>query len=275
MTIHKETYEERWARRKAALQKRLADIPSRFTDESLYQPRPVGQAVENAEVEFFGTSFTVFEKQVKKSARMVAAQWPGLLEAEDVEQEIWVRLMEGPATINKFRDRFDDRNRVNALINMGHQIANRVLTEQHIATGNFRYSVNDVKTILKSDRSELTRTAVLDLKAGMQVLQERNPAHAEAITDRYYLGIVPKQGAAAGKLTRALTALTTHMNRGHKRQHVVRPDGPGTRKAFSTERAKAISHKQYNGDNPRPAAGVTDRGYLFGPQGFHTPGHRE
>lgn len=258
----KETYEERWARRNAALQKRLADIPSRFTNDALYEPRPVGVAVKDAEQEFFGTSFSVFEKQVKRAASAAAKQWPGILTADDAEQELWKQLMESPGSMQKLRDEFDDRNRLNALIQMGHQIGNKALIAYQVATGNFRYSVNDVKDILKTRPGDkkVTRTALRDLKLGMEALCEKNAAYAEAITDRYRADRVPQPGAKAVQLSRALTALTTHMNRAHKKQHASNPAGPGTRKAISTARAKAISQKQYNGEERFPNPGEGDRG---------------
>jgi hypothetical protein len=259
-------YEERWARRAVKLQERLADIPSRFTNEALYEERPVGIAVQNAEQDFFGTSFTVFQQQVRKAAKTVAYQWPGVLDAEEAEQELWVELMD-KSTMTKLRDDFTDKTRVSALIVMGHRIANKTFTANEIAAGSIRYSVNQVKNILKQsaerehdpESKPVTRTALKDLEAGMQRLKDKNAGYADAIVDRYRNGNVPTRGTATSKLSRALTALTTNMNRAHKQQHVVRPDGPGTRKVISTEYAKVISHKQYNGDPKYPNAGMTDR----------------
>jgi hypothetical protein len=94
---------------------------------------------------------------------------------------------------------------------------------------------------------------------GMQRLKGKNAGYADAVIDRYRNGNNPVRGAASKRLERALVSLTTHMNRAHKEQHVVRPDGPGTRKVISTEYAKVISHKQYNGDPKYPNAGMTDR----------------
>jgi hypothetical protein len=257
------TYEERWARRDAKLKERLADIPSRFTNEALYEERPVGVAVQNAEQDFFGTSFTVFQQQVRKAAKTVAYQWPGVLDAEEAEQELWVQLMESPGSVAKLRDEFTDQTRVSALISMGHQIANKTFTANEIAAGNFRYSVNQVKDILKQsaerernpEAKPVMRSALKDLEAGMQRLKDKNAGYADAIVARYRNGKVPARGADTVKLSRALTALTTNMNRAHKQQHVVRPEGPGTRKIISTEHAKAISHKQYNGEAPYPSPG--------------------
>lgn len=254
MTLH-ETTQERWARRDIALQKRIADIPSRFTNEALYEPAPVGQVGKGAEVAFFGTTFDVFERQVRKAARSVAFQWPEILTGEEAEQELWVRLMETPASIKTLHG-FDDKQRLNALIEMGHQIANKLLTEEMIATGNFRYSINTVKGILADaaeqerdpEAKKVTKSALLDMTRGMEVLRDRNAGYADAITSRYRDGEVPVNHSAAMRLSRALESLTTCMNREYKRKHAVRDDGPGTRNAISNLAARVISATQYNGD---------------------------
>jgi hypothetical protein len=251
-----ETYEERWARRDAKLQQRLADIPSRFTNEALYQERPVGLAVQNAEQDFFGTSFSAFQTQVRKAAKAVAYQWPGVLDAEEAEQELWVHLMERPGSVAKLRDEFGDKDRVSALIEMGHQIANKTFTANEIASGNFRYAVNEVKDILKQsaerehnpEAKPVTRTALKDLEMGMQRLKGKNAGYADAVIDRYRNGNNPVRGAASKRLERALVSLTTHMNRAHKQQHVVRPDGPGTRKVISSSAARVKSTTEWQGD---------------------------
>jgi hypothetical protein len=249
-----ETYEQRWARRDAKLQERLADIPSRFTNEALYEERPVGWAVQNAEHEFFGTSFDLFQKQVRKAAQTVAWQWPGVLEVEDAEQELWLELMD-KSTMTKLRDSFDDKNRLSALIKMGHRIANEAFNDYQLATGNLRYSVNAVKKILEDAANQekhpevklLTRSDLFSLTRGMEILRGKNAGHADAISSRYREGEVPK-GAAADRLRKALVALTTHMNRSYKQQYAERSDGPGTRKAISNVAAQVISAKQYAGD---------------------------
>jgi hypothetical protein len=256
LTSNIETTEQRWARRDVALQRRIADIPSRFENDALYEPRPVGQAVKNAEVDFFGTSFTVFEQQVRKAAKAVSFQWPDILTAEEAEQELWVKLMESHTSITKLRDSFDDKQRLNALIQMGHQIANKLLTTEMVASGNFRYSVNTVKDILKDaaeqerdpEAKKLTKSALLDMTRGMEALRDKNAGYAEAISTRYRDGVVPTAGTSATRLSRALTALTTCMNREHKRQHRHRDDGPGSRKAIRKSRALVLSALEWQGN---------------------------
>ena len=251
-----ETYEDRWARRNAKLKERIANIPSRFTNEALYEPRLVGSGLADAEDEFFGTSFTMFSRLVSKAAVNVAWQWPGVLTSEEAEQEIWLKLMESPGSMKKLRDSFDDKQRLNAIIQMGHQIGNRLLNEEMIATGNFRYSVNAVKNILKDaaeqerdpSAKKVTKSALLDMKRGMEALREKNAGYAEAISERYRSGEIPLAGAASSRLSRALTALTTCMNREHKRNHAVRDDGPGTRKAISSAAARVVSTTEWQGD---------------------------
>ncbi len=249
--------EERWERRNAALQQRIADIPSRFTNEALYEPTPVGKAVQNAEHELFGTSFTKFSSQVRRAARAVSYQWPGLLDIEEAEQELWAHLMARAGTIRKLRDAFDDRQRLNALVEIGQQIGNKALTDYRIFVGDFRYSVNQVKQILvKAAEQErepecnlLTGSALLDLTRGSEALRNRNSDYADAISKRYRDGIVPKQGAQAFRLSAALTALTTEMNRAFKQAHAERSDGPGSRKRVSRAAAAMETKRNWDDDS--------------------------
>jgi hypothetical protein len=65
---------------------------------------------------------------------------------------------------------------------------------------------------------------------------------------RYEEGVIPS-GADQDRLSHALTALTTQMNRSHKQQYVDSPDGPGTRKVMSRAAAIAHTNREYNGEN--------------------------
>ena len=194
-------------------------------------------------------------KEVGKAAKSVAFQWPGVVEADDLEQEIYLRLLETPATIDRLMEDFDEKQRLSALIKMGHQIAAGERADYEVFSGNFKYSVDDVKRKLNwaSNKGAAKSIGNLsmdnDLKAGMSRLEESNQGYAEAIRLRYQDGIVPISGSADQKrLSDALTALTTQMNRSHKQQHVDNPDGPGTRKAMSSATARAISTNEWQGD---------------------------
>jgi hypothetical protein len=205
---------------------------------------------------------------VRKAARIVAYQWPTIVEAEDVEQEIYVRLLSSPASVDKLLDDFDAKNRVSALISMGHQIAAKERTDYEVFSGNFRYSVNEVKKLLTNRKNGIGKsTTGADLEAGMERLRQKNNTYHELIQRRYVLG-ERIEGSESSALSRALTALATHMNHYHKKQHAERSDGPGTRKAISSERARWISNNQYNGQPTNPGPGSRQNYQDFKPFSF-------
>jgi hypothetical protein len=193
-------------------------------------------------------------KEVHKAAKSVAFQWPGVVEADDLEQEIYLHLIERPNVIDTLLNDFDDKRRLSALIKLGHQIAAGERADYEVFSGNFKYSVDDVKRKLKwaSNKGAAKSIGNLsmdnDLKAGMSRLEESNQGYAEAIRLRYEEGVIPS-GADQDRLSHALTALTTQMNRSHKQQYVDSPDGPGTRKVMSRAAAIAHTNREYNGEN--------------------------
>ncbi len=221
-----------------------------------------------------GTNVLLLENEVRKAAKSVAHQWPGIVEQDDLEHDIFLRLLGSPGSVDKLLNEFDDRNRLNAIIQIGHQIAAQERTDYEVFSGNFRYSVNEVKRLLEdralhndtpeldsnwsvaedfvSKGSEFPDTVLnkssqeTDLRRGMKRLRERNSKYAEVIERRYLRSEVLEAGPERTQLHRALTALTTEMNRSfkqQKRQHL----GPGSRKAMSNAAAYVKSNQQYSG----------------------------
>lgn len=186
-----------------------------------------------------------------RAANSVARQWPGVIDAEDVEQEIYVHLIERPASIQKILE-MDDRARYRAIVGVGHQIARQERTDLDYYRGAFNYGVDDVKDLLK--REVLTKpvvqfdAAVADLMDALERMVTKTPQYVDAVVSRYADMEVPAQGAPAQRLSDALESLTRHMNQAAKNRYNVRDDGPGTRDVMSNARARHISNVQYTGD---------------------------
>jgi hypothetical protein len=168
----------------------------------------------------------------------------------------------------------ENRSRVQALTWMGHQIAKGERTSFEYFTGNFRYSVNEVKKLLAGgmlrgmnpatgsswaaedyvatdgsfEDGLLNRYSTeLDLVRAMIRLEDKNHEAARAIVLRYLVGRVPKGSKDEVALVRALVYLTEEMNRSFKKQHAESPDGPGSRRAISNAKAQRVSQQQYSG----------------------------
>lgn len=216
-------------------------------------------------------------KEIGKAAQTVAYQWPGVVEADDAEQMLYTHLLERPNAIDKLLNDFDEKQRLNAIIQIGHQLASEERADYDVFSGNFRYSVDEVRRLLEFralhheepslgsnwsisedfisggefEDAVLTKMASeTDLRNAMKRLRESNEGYADIITRRYLGGeSLSVEGGDRMRLNRALNALTTQMNRSFKQQHAERADGPGTRKRVSRSAAYTKSSSDYDGDD--------------------------
>lgn len=210
---------------------------------------------------------------IKKAAKTVAFEWPGIVDEDDIEQALNLHLLERPSSIEKLLLEFDDKQRLNAIIQIGHQIAKQERIDYEHFSGNFRYCVDEVRHFLedralKNDDPELgsnwsvsdnfidggefedavlTKSASeIDLERGMSRLRKQNAKYADIITLRY-LNEIPTAELDRKQLSRALSALTNEMNRSYKQQLRDRDEGPGTRPHMSRSAAYQESRKVYDG----------------------------
>jgi hypothetical protein len=195
----------------------------------------------------------ILKPEVVKAAKSVAYQWPGILDAEEAEQSLFLHLLESPGTIEKIIE-MDKKARYRAVVGIGHQLAKKERTDYNYFKGSFKYCVDEVKGMLKSGAlsgsSGRFNGDQMDLVEALEVLRERSPQYVNAIRERYVAGVVPKEKSDEDALRRGLTALTAEMNQAHHRNHMQRDDGPGTRKAVSRSKAHWISKGNYDDDSP-------------------------
>ncbi|QDK03133.1 helix-turn-helix DNA binding protein [Mycobacterium phage SydNat] len=175
---------------------------------------------------------------IRRAAKAVAFQWPGIVEQEDVEQEIWAHLLARESTLEKVSE-MESRAQYRAIVGIGHQIASQERTDYDHYKGSYTYAVEDVKNLLK--RGVLTTAvegfdaAVVDLMEGLEKLVVKTPQYVEAIISRYADGEVPSTKSGKHRLSRGLEALTKAMNQSARVTFATRDDGPGTRSQVSTE----------------------------------------
>ncbi|SHS99265.1 Uncharacterised protein [Mycobacteroides abscessus subsp. abscessus] len=187
---------------------------------------------------------------IRKAAKSVAYEWPGVVEADDVEQAIYVELLESPGTVAKVEG-YEERAKYRFLARMGHQIASRERTDYDYYKGAFNYSVADAKNALK--RGILT--AVVIEKGQVEIgcdlfdaLGALKIEYIEAIYTRYALNEVPKDTKSKDTLKNGLARLTDEMNKVAKRKFSAREDGPGTRAPVKPAAAQYLSKEAYNAD---------------------------
>jgi len=198
------------------------------------------------------------EKDIKKAARSVAFDWPGVVEAEDIEQDIWEHIISRPNTTSDLLA-MEPTPRYRTISKIGHRIASKERDDYDHFTGNFRYSVNEVRSLLSQgalasihsvqsgwssqevvssggEFADTVNTMVsmeTDLKRAMAKLKETTPQYHGILIRKYLQNEYIESGADKKRASLALEALTDNMNKSHKRQHAERPDGPGTRKSVS------------------------------------------
>lgn len=202
--------------------------------------------------------------EITRAARTVAAKWPGVLDEDDLVQDIWLRLLETPGYQDTL-ERMEPSDQRRAIQGLGHQIASRERSDYFHFTGNIRYGSDEVKRLLANDGlqvvdsiaalgsvwdskedqvsgsrepTHLVETRV-DLHEGMKALQASHLRYALAITDRYFFGIEPTSGAEWSRLSRAIKTLTEHMNSARSARQVSH-DGPGCRRVMSNQ--QSINH---------------------------------
>lgn len=189
---------------------------------------------------------------IKRAAKSVAFQWPGVIDADDVEQGVHVRLLESPGSVSKIHE-MEDRAQYRAIVGIGHQLASQERADYDYYKGSYRYSVVEVKKLLNDgallEAPEGFNEAMVDLELGLAELRDGKPQYWDAILSRYQ----DSQSTTGDKsyedaVRRGLTALVDEMNALNRRRFAERDDGPGSRKSVSNATAGYVSSNQYEGD---------------------------
>lgn len=186
------------------------------------------------------------QADIHKAAVITERQWPGVITAEDAEQEIWLRLLESDGSVKQLRE-MEVTTRNNSLVAIGHQIASEYRSSYDLFTGQIFYSVNDVKVILErgaiTELKVQTDTERMDLEEGLLMLREKSQSYADAIATEFVTG--PEGSTHPMTKSRAIERLTDLMNQVHRRRAAQYEVGPGSRKVRSNAAARASSKSFY------------------------------
>ena len=175
------------------------------------------------------------KEAIRRASGSVVYSWPDVVEKEDLEQELWVWLMESPSAQRKLTSiPRDERHKI--LVRQGHLIASKISDHNKVFAGDVVYSVEEVKEALLG--RNLGHDIVDDLADAMEILRDKNNGHAAAIRSRYGDREFPKEPAARMVLSRAIVSLTTEMNRVLRNKFAEHTDGPGTRQVLSNAEAE-------------------------------------
>ena len=193
------------------------------------------------------------DEMIRAAARRVAAQWPTVVERDDLHQDIWVHLLERPGALNRIFEEQDDKVRQAFLIKLGHQIASEEQIAYERFSGNSLYSVMQVRGLLERKVwkfKDKVSAEKMDLMEALKLLAQKNSAYYAEIVNRFEHDIIPdRQSNERRKLDRAVEVLTELMNRLGQERRKRHTEGPGTRKVISNSAAQALTARQWNGES--------------------------
>lgn len=192
-------------------------------------------------------------KDIRSAALSVHVEWGEVIEVDDLQQEMWVRLLE--ADYKRRLLDMDSPARKKTLRVIAEQICKNTRRDYMYYSGNFYYSTREVRKLLRDgelspdwegdikspryDPDKVTNTkgqmddyvcSVRDLNAAYAVLAREDSAYYATITNHYVHDINTRDASGGKKLTRAVDKLTRIMNRLHR---TPRYEGPGTRKVVA------------------------------------------
>ena len=181
-----------------------------------------------------------FYRAVERAARNTADKWP-LEEWEDLSQDVWVRMLESPSTLEKC---LTSDNPAAMLSRMSGQIAIENQLKRNLFQGKNPYNPIQVRSMLGAgilkDYNVATVSESHDLSYGMLDLKKANVAYFQIILSKYKKDLDVKEKM---KLTRAVDKLTDLMNITVLKAPKYH-DGPGSRKAMPNERAQWVTQTQ-------------------------------
>lgn len=176
------------------------------------------------------------EPLVKKAARSAENRWNRMLDADDIEQELWLFVMESPSVQNYIRTQSDGEI-VNALNIQADNVCAKERVDYDHFTGNFIYSPMDVRDIIAKicEGEEVAWDENVDLEIAMEEMRDYYP-DAYVNLDRYFFQEeYAETGAEKMRKSRALEKATELMNRKRSQREADRTQGPGTRPAITKE----------------------------------------
>lgn len=172
---------------------------------------------------------------VKKVARSTENRWNKMLDADDIEQDLWLFIMESPSVQDYLRTRSDGEI-VNALNIQADNICSKERLDYEHFTGNFLYNPADVRDLLgrMTQEERVLDDERIDFEIALDDLREEYQHYYEEIMSFYWMGHSPADKAAERRKDRAVDKLADLMNRKRSQRSAERTEGPGTRPKITT-----------------------------------------
>lgn len=167
---------------------------------------------------------------VKKVARSTENRWNKMLDADDIEQDLWLFIMERPSVQEYLRTRSDGEI-VNALNIQADNICSKERLDYEHFTGNFLYNPADVRDLLgrMTQEERVLDDERIDFEIALEDLRKEYPHYYDSIYSQYYMGYEHEDNNARRQSQRAVDKLADLMNRKRSQRSAERTEGPGTR----------------------------------------------
>lgn len=176
-----------------------------------------------------------YKNLIDRAAGAVEREWPGVIPAEDLAQELWVWILERPSVQKKFAES-DDYLKYALLKRHGHQIASEAASSRNRFAGTVFYGRDEVREALKGNA--LNHELLDDLAPAMESLHATNPRYASALRRRFG---ERDNGVDKDDVYLGIKALTEEMNRVARARRAAHSEGPGTRPVVSNATAASIT----------------------------------
>lgn len=170
------------------------------------------------------------KQAVRKAAEQAETRWNKLLDADDIEQELWVFILESKA-VQATLSALDDKDKVARLKKKADSICSKEKLDYERFTGNFLYTPADVRRILSrlAGDERILDDEAIDFGIGFEALEGEYPHYYEAVRDFYFFGRKVNNKSDEDLKRRAVDRLAELMNRKRSKREADRTEGLGTK----------------------------------------------
>lgn len=170
------------------------------------------------------------KQAVRKAAQQAETRWNKLLDADDIEQELWVFILESKS-VQAALTGLSDKDKVARLKKKADSICSREKLDYERFTGNFLYTPADVRRILSrlSGDERILDDEAIDFGIGFEALEEEHFHYYEAVREFYFFGREVKNKSDEDLKRRSVDKLAELMNRKRSKREADRTEGPGTK----------------------------------------------
>lgn len=169
-------------------------------------------------------------KTVTKEAQKAERRWNNFVDADDIEQELWMFIMTRPS-VQEYLIGADILLAARALATQADSICSKERLAYDRFTGNWTYNPMEVRELLQKylkNVNELPTEEKCDLEKALEYMKSNHPRYFSVLQKYHWVGEPFRTGAEKERLSQAHRTLADVMNA--KRSTLVnqRTEGLGT-----------------------------------------------